>query len=121
MLRTATTVAALTLLTVTGCTANPGEASSASSPEATEATPAPQDSEQSEPTFAETDMPYTDVEIDGPFAAEALDHLLTTLTTVYHDNVGNGNYTEDCDVPFETLEDYQNLQSEQPCGVLGLA
>ena len=121
MHRTATTVAAvLTALVFAGCAASPDQASSPVSPETTDTSAVTDATEQPDPAGSPEpeNIPETDVETDGPFAAEALEHLLTTLTTVYHDNVGHENYTQDCDAPFETLEEHQVCSPSDPIGYL---
>lgn len=121
MKRAVTTFAGvLTVLAFAGCTASPDEASSSANPETTEATPVTDATEHtdSDSSSATKSLPDTDVHTDGPRAAEALEHLLTTLTTVYHDNEGHEDYTDDCDVPFETLEDYQVCSPSDPAGYL---
>lgn len=121
MHRTATTVAAvLTALVFAGCTAHPDQASSQASPETTKASHVTDATEQTDPDGSSDtrNVSDTDVETAGPFAAEALQHLLTTLTTVYHHNVGHEGYTDECNVPFETLEDYQVCSPGDPGGYL---
>ncbi len=120
MHRTVATVAAVVgALTFTACTASSDETSVPSTePTETSAVTEAGEEFQSEPPADMETTQDTDVEFDGTRAAEALEHLLTTLTTVYHDNVGHDNYTDDCHVPFEALEAYQACSPSDPAAWL---
>lgn len=117
MKRAATPIVALITLALAGCSASPDQASSPASSATIESSPVAASPEQSESSGSQS-TPSTDVDTDGPFAAESLEHLLTTLTTVYHDNVGHENFTGECDVPFETLEKFQVCSPSDPVGYL---
>lgn len=106
MHRAAMTIAAAFIaLTLAGCTTSPDQTSGAAKSETVEATPAT--------------APATDVGTDGPRAAESLDHLLTSLNTVYRDNADQyPGYTDDCAAPFETLEEFRECSPDDPVAYL---
>lgn len=119
--RTATTIAAtLTALTLAGCSANSTQAHDPARPTETQPSASMRATDHIDPASSPETIisPDTEVETDGPFAAETLGHLLTTLTTVYQDNAGHENYVEDCDVPLETLEEHQVCSPSDPIGHL---
>lgn len=117
MKRAATPIVVLIALALAGCNASPDQASSPASSTTIESSPVAASPEQSESPGSQS-TPTTDVDTDDPFAAESLEHLLTTLTTVYHDNVGHENFSGDCDTPFETLEEFQVCSPTDPVGYL---
>lgn len=116
-----TIVAALTALAFTSCSTSSDQANSADSLASTEASPVTDTTEPTVPNSSkETASPLaTDVDTDGPHAAESLEHLLTTLNTVYNDNVGQyPGYSGDCDAPFETLEEFRDCSPDDPVAYL---
>ena len=117
MKRAATPIAVLIALVFTGCSASPDQASSPASSATIESSPVAASPEQTE-TADSQNTPATDVDTDGSFAAESLEHLLTTLTTVYHDNAGHESFSGECDVPFETLESYRACSPSDPAAYL---
>lgn len=121
MKRAAITIAAATALVFVGCTASPDEVSRSEVSETAEATPVTNDVEQTEHSSSDEipGTPATDVDTDGPRAAESLEHLLTTLNTVYNDNADLAeHYTGTCDAPFETLEEYRECSPGDPAAYL---
>ena len=117
MKRTATTIAALSALTLAGCTAGPDQTTSPSSSTTPESTPVVEVSEPAEPRDIEA-TPDTDVDTDGPRAAKSLKHLMTTLNNVYEWNVDSGSFTDECEAPIETLEDYRVCAPDDPLAYL---
>ena len=115
MKRAAIPFVTLVILAFAGCSASPDQNSSPASSTTTQSSPVAAE----QPELNETENnPATDVNTDGPRAAKSLEHLLTTLTTVYHDNRDHENYIDDCDVPFETLEAHQSCSPSDPIGYL---
>lgn len=110
----------LAALVFAGCSASPEGNNSAESPGLTEATVVTNESDQIDHSSSEEpeSSPASDVDNAGPGAAESLEHLLTTLNTVYEDDVGNGNFSGECDAPFETLEEFRECSPDDPIAYL---
>lgn len=121
MKRVPTIIAAVAALIFAGCSASPEETNSAESPGTTEATVITNDSNQLDQNSSEYPQrsPATNVDTVGPRAAESLEHLLTTLNTVYRENAGlSENFTGECHAPFETLEEFRECSPGDPIAYL---
>ena len=119
MKRVSRVLAAVAALVFASCGTSPEPNDTAGSA-TTEASAITHDAEQPDHSVSQEppNTPATDVETQGPGAADSLEHLLTTLNTVYNDNVGHGNFSGECDAPFATLEEFRECSPDDPIAYL---
>ena len=119
MQRVPTALAAVAALVFASCGTSPEPNDTAGSA-TTEASAITHDAEQPDHSGSQEppNSPDTDVKTQGPGAADSLEHLLTTLNTVYNDNVGHGNFSGECDAPFATLEEFRQCSPDDPIAYL---
>ena len=119
MKRVSRVLAAVAALVFASCGTSPEPNDTAGSA-TTEASAITHDAEQPDHSGSQEppNSPATDVETQGPGAADSLEHLLTTLNTVYNDNVGHGNFSGECDAPFATLEEFRECSPDDPIAYL---
>ena len=119
MKRVSRVLAAVAALVFASCGTNPEPNDTAGSA-TTEASAITHDAEQPDHSGSQEppNSPDTDVKTQGPGAADSLEHLLTTLNTVYNDNVGHGNFSGECDAPFATLEEFRQCSPDDPIAYL---
>src|SRR5699024_7190829 len=119
MKRVSRVLAAVAALVFASCGTSPEPNDTAGSA-TTEASAITHDAEQPDHSGSQEppNSPDTDVKTQGPGAADSLEHLLTTLNTVYNDNVGHGNFSGECDAPFATLEEFRQCSPDDPIAYL---